>query len=373
MSTQEQKTILLVEDDIVKSKITSEIVKDFGFNVITANTGEKAVEIALSNETTSLILMDINLGDGIDGTEAARQILKKRNVPIVFLTSHSEKEYVEKVRQITHYGYVIKNSGDFVLKSTIEMAFELFESHEKTHAHEELLSIILNSIGDGLITTDTNCLVTKMNRTAERLTGWMINDAINKPLSDILKIYNEKTLVFVDNPAEKALKSGKVEHLADHTILTSKDGTEYNIADSAAPIRNKEGKIIGVVMVFSDITEKCLMEKKLFEQYTSLQNLKESALDPLVMINLEGKIVDTNIAAEKVTGASREKLIGSDFTYFFTDHQKAREGFMNTLKQGYVSNYPLAVRHLNGKVTNVIFNASLYQNADGLPAGVFVV
>ncbi len=373
MSTQAQKTILLVEDDPINSILTTETLQNFGFNVVVADSGEKAVEIALSDEAISLILMDINLGDGIDGTKAAGRILESKVVPIVFLTSHSEKEYVDSVKEITRYGYVVKNSGEFVLRSTIEMAFELFEAHEKTHAHEELLSIILNSVGDALISTDTNCLVTKMNQAAERLTGWRIGEAFNKPISDILKIYNEKTRKAVDNPAEKALKSGKVERLAEHTVLTSKDGTEYNIADSAAPIRNKEGKIVGAVMVFSDITEKCLMEKKLFEQYTCLQNLKESALDPLVMINTDGKIVDTNKAAEDITGVQREKLIGSDLTDFFTDPQKAREGFLNTLSCGYVRNYPLSVRHFSGKVTDVIFNASLYHHADGSVAGVFVV
>ncbi|EKD55566.1 MAG: response regulator receiver protein, partial [uncultured bacterium] len=109
------KSILLVEDDFALALVTSEILKDFGFIVITAHTGEEAVKIALSNEKISLILMDINLGDGIDGPEAARQILHKRNIPIVFLTSHSEKEYVDRVKKITRYGYVIKNSGDFVL------------------------------------------------------------------------------------------------------------------------------------------------------------------------------------------------------------------------------------------------------------------
>jgi PAS domain S-box-containing protein len=134
MIIQAPKSILLVEDDFALALVTSEILKDFGFIVITANTGEEAVKIALSNERISLILMDINLGDGIDGPEAARQILQKRNIPIVFLTSHSEKEYVDKVKKITRYGYVIKNSGDFVLHSSIDMAFELFEAHENIKA-----------------------------------------------------------------------------------------------------------------------------------------------------------------------------------------------------------------------------------------------
>ena len=114
MSTQEHKTILLVEDDVFDAIYDAQTIESFGYNVIVAISGEKAVEIADSNEKISLILMDIDLGSGIDGPEAMKQILRKRNIPIVFLTSHSEKEYVDKSKKITRYGYVLKNSGYFV-------------------------------------------------------------------------------------------------------------------------------------------------------------------------------------------------------------------------------------------------------------------
>jgi PAS domain S-box-containing protein len=128
MSTQTKKTLLVVEDEMVIAAAEAETIRKFGYDVIIAASGEKAVQIALGDENVSLILMDINLGKGIGGTEAARQILEKRTLPIVFLTSHGEREMVEKVRGITRYGYVSKSSGDHVLQSSIEMAFELFEA-----------------------------------------------------------------------------------------------------------------------------------------------------------------------------------------------------------------------------------------------------
>jgi len=134
MSAPEPKTILFVEDEPINALAGSMVIKRFGYNVVTANTGEAAVEIALSDGNISLVLMDIDLGKGIDGPEAGRRILKERNIPIVFLTSHSEKEYVDRVKEITRYGYVIKNSGDFVLRSSIEMAFEMFDANRKMAA-----------------------------------------------------------------------------------------------------------------------------------------------------------------------------------------------------------------------------------------------
>ncbi len=140
MNSDHPKTILLVEDEVIISKLESLAIRNFGYEVICAFNGEEAVEIALGTPNLNLVLMDIDLGRGIDGPEAARRILAARQLPIVFLTSHSEREMVEKVRHITRYGYVIKNSGNFVLQSSIEMAFELFDAHEKTRQSEAFLA-----------------------------------------------------------------------------------------------------------------------------------------------------------------------------------------------------------------------------------------
>jgi DNA-binding NarL/FixJ family response regulator len=93
-----------------------------------------------------LILMDIDLGRGMDGPEAARRILALRRLPIVFCTSHSEKEYVDRVKEITRYGYIIKNSGDFVLRSSIEMAFELFDAHDRVQSNLNRISLEIAEI-----------------------------------------------------------------------------------------------------------------------------------------------------------------------------------------------------------------------------------
>jgi CheY-like chemotaxis protein len=139
MSTQEQKTILLVEDEILIEVVEKEMIKSFGYKVITANSGEEAINIAIGNERINLVLMDINLGRGIDGLEAAKQILKKKNMPIVFLTSHSEKEYVDKLKEITCYGCVFKASGDFVLRASIEIALDLFEVNKNLQLKMDLM------------------------------------------------------------------------------------------------------------------------------------------------------------------------------------------------------------------------------------------
>jgi PAS domain S-box-containing protein len=131
------KTILLVENDHDVCLTEAQILRNHGYDVITAQTGEKAIETVRKTACINLILMDIDLGTGMDGAETARQILSARTVPIVFLISQTEPERINRVRGITHYGYVMKNADEAILRSSIEMACELFNSHEKTRQSEE--------------------------------------------------------------------------------------------------------------------------------------------------------------------------------------------------------------------------------------------
>jgi len=132
-------TILLVEDEGIIAMDQIQTIEAFGYKTLHAQSGVSAIELALSNKNINLILMDIDLNDKISGVDAAKRILSERNIPIVFLTSHSEQEFTKKVKDVTGYGYVIKNSNKFVLKSSIEMALRLFHAHEETVRREETL------------------------------------------------------------------------------------------------------------------------------------------------------------------------------------------------------------------------------------------
>ena len=128
--------ILLVEDQAIIAMAQAGVLENAGYRVVTALTGEEAVDIATRDGEVDLVLMDINLGRGMDGTEAAEQILTQRELPIVFLTAYSDRETVERVRGITRYGYVVKNSGDFVLLSSVETALDLFDAHQRAALNE---------------------------------------------------------------------------------------------------------------------------------------------------------------------------------------------------------------------------------------------
>lgn len=142
------------------------------------------------------------------------------------------------------------------------IAVEFFDISERKQTELELatekerLSVTLRSIGDGVITTDTRGQIVMLNKAAEELTGWDSGDAAGRPLPEIFNIINERTRRKCENPVERVLTTGGIVELENHTCLITKDGREIIIADSGAPIHDSESRIIGVVLVFRDMTEK---------------------------------------------------------------------------------------------------------------------
>lgn len=127
-------------------------------------------------------------------------------------------------------------------------------------SEKERLAVTLRSIGDGVITTDSNCNITMLNKSAEKLTGWKSDEAIGRPLLEVFNIVNDITEETYENPAKKVIETGTIVELTSQTCLIGKNGERTYIADSAAPIRNSKSEIIGVILVFRDISEKQKLE-----------------------------------------------------------------------------------------------------------------
>ncbi|MCF7948606.1 MAG: PAS domain S-box protein, partial [Spirochaetia bacterium] len=191
------KKILLVEDEALIAMQETATLEKHGFEVEAAYSGAKAVERALHSQDISLILMDIDLGSGIDGTEAAQLILEHKNLPIVFLTSHREKEVVEKVKGISRYGYVLKYSGEFVLVEAVTMALELFEAHQATKARElqqqqqmEELAAIYSHTPALMVLLDAELKVRKANSAGAEFAHSSAEGLLNKRIGESLRCLN---------------------------------------------------------------------------------------------------------------------------------------------------------------------------------------
>jgi PAS domain S-box-containing protein len=190
-------------------------------------------------------------------------------------------------------GEAVKDSKGKIVKvhGAFQDISERKRAEESLRQSEENLAITLNSIGDGVIATDLNGLVVNMNPIAEKLCGWSLIDATGKPLTEVFNIANANTLETVINPVKKVLENGKIVGLANHTVLISKNGTEYQISDSAAPIKNKDGKISGVVLVFSDVTEKYLTAQSLIDNEERLNLFFNQSLTGFFFMMIDEPVV----------------------------------------------------------------------------------
>lgn len=160
-----------------------------------------------------------------------------------------------EVRMVDDYSSPISYNGNPVLYSVLFDVSNQEKYREELYVEKELLSKTLNSIGDGVVTTDNGGVITAMNKAAQEITGWSGRDAKNRPFTDVFRLKSEITGNMIpDDPIRKVLREGKIVGLANHTLLINKQGHPVPIADSAAPITDEEGKTFGVVMVFRDVS-----------------------------------------------------------------------------------------------------------------------
>lgn len=189
------------------------------------------------------------------------------------------------IKEIDNYINRLRTNPEVINEKSYHSIFEIkelnsvYESLIKYHTalsqKEEHISLTLNSIGDAVITTDSENRVVRMNPVTEQLTGWSFVEAEGKPVKQVFNLLDALSRKTIDNPFDTVIDTGQIVHLSKDAILISKDTTEYHISDSAAPIRDSEGKIRGIVLVFNDITERKMKDEQL------QQSMKMDALGKL--------------------------------------------------------------------------------------------
>ena len=253
--------LLLVEDEAMIAIGEQRMLESCGYQVVVAGTGEEALEICNSEPEIDLILMDIQLGAGrLSGPETAMQILKTRQLPVIFLSGHTDPEVVAQTQKISAYGYVDKSSNGTTLDASIKMALRLFQANARLEEERSHLQTTLNSIGDAVIATDAAGRITRINLIAQRLTGWTLEDALGKPVQDVANITNVQAGLSRKHPVHAVLGCSGVVGRSRSSSLRAKDGAVHPIEDYAAPIKDSVGKIMGAILVFRDITEELRLQ-----------------------------------------------------------------------------------------------------------------
>ena len=239
---------------------------------------------------------------------------------------------------------------------------------ELKKAEEEIqrLANVVESSDDAIIAKNLHGVIISWNKGAETLYGYTADEVKGKnisiltppPLNDEIKQFTER------------IKNGeRVFHYETKRI--SKDNKEIDISLTLSPIIDQFGKLIGISTIARDISESKKVEKRLELASKYNRSLIEASLDPLVTIGSDGKITDVNSSTESVTGYFRNELIGNDFSDYFTEPEKAREGYQEAFREGRVRDYPLKIKHKDGYVTPVLYNASVYRDEFGEVMGVF--
>ncbi len=291
--------IMVVDDTLESLQLLVGMLEEKGYRVRPANTGEIALS-SIKIKRPDIILLDVRM-PGIDGFEVCRRLkadADTKKIPVIFITALEDVK--EKIR-----GFEL-GGADFITKpyqpeevlarvyNQLEMLFlreELersneslikeIQKHKQTeynlYNERELLKTTLMSIGDGVICTDHTGRITMINETAKNLTEWYAESALGVSFDEVFHIINEFTKEKSENPIQKVIDSDKVVGLANHTVLISKNGIARPIADSAAPIRNIDGKTIGVVLVFRDVTDEKIRQNEIeflsfHDQLTGLYN-----------------------------------------------------------------------------------------------------
>lgn len=295
----DKKNILLVEDEILIAMAKQQELEKYGYTVQHVNTGEKAVARINANNDIDLILMDIDLGKGIDGTEAAELILKDNDIPIVFMSSHTESDVVEKTERITSYGYVVKSSSITVLDVSIKMAFKLFESSAALKLSEEKFRIAFTTSPDAININDIDGCYININEGFTRLTGYTEEDVIGVRSSDIeiWAIPSDREILV------KGLKeSGRVENL--ESVFRCKDGSLKTALMSAHLIfLNKKPHILSITR---DITEL----KKADKEINQYEHIVSSSSDMMAFLDKDLNFIIVNSAYSKSFGLTPIDFIG---------------------------------------------------------------
>lgn len=342
-------TVLVVEDEAIVAQDLAEMLQQLGYTVVgIAATDEEAIALAAQTRP-DLVLMDIRLqGSSMDGITAAETIRKRYDVPVIYVTAHSDEATLKRARVSGPFGYILKPFEERDLATQIELALFKHRTDREVREQREWLRVTLKSIGDAVITTDTSGRVSFMNPMAEKLTGWTGEEAMGQPLASVFRVIDEQTGEPQEEHVGRVLRESLPEPIDKAAALMCKDGRIVPIQESAAPIWDAEGRLLGAVIVFHDVTEKRRAEEALRESEKKYRSLFENTLHEVHLWKLvrdeDGtiktwRLVDINPAALKAWGKTRSETVGKTCDQIHPD-PKATSHFMPIVQKIFAEGKP---------------------------------
>lgn len=364
--------ILIVDDREENLMSLEAILGNENYRLVRATSGKEALKILLQNHDFAIILMDVQMPimDGFETATIIRESEKFKHVPIIFLSANTDKqEDIFKGYKTGAVDFMVKPLSPEILKAKVGVFAELYrKNHELLeqqqyltelnsqlqHQSQYVRSLIEASL-DPLITINSEGKITDVNEAMEKLTGLKRGKITG---TDFFNYFTQPHIA--RQVYEEVFEKGSI---MDYQLtIRHKNGKLTDVLFNGSLYKDKQGNVLGVVVV---------AREKMLSKYS--RTLIEASLDPLITINSEGKITDMNQALADITGITREKITGTDFFDYFTDREKARQVYQEAFAKGYVVDSPLTIRHRDGKLTDVLFNGSVYKDERGNVLGIVIV
>lgn len=325
-----KRRILYIEDEVIIALSQKMKLEKFGYTVIHASTGENALEIISNNTPFDLVLSDIDLGQGLDGPETGKQILAKYNVPVVFMSGHTEPEVINKTEAITSYGYIVKGQSEIQIDQTLKLAFRLFEAHQKINSElterskieaalfesEEKYRLAFIANNDSININTLDGVYVDINEGFTKLTGYTKEDVlgVSSAQINIWAIPEDRSRLVT------ALKEkGFINEL--ESLFRCKDGS-YKTAVMSARIITLQNKP-HILSITKDITEKKQAEQALRISEIKYRTIVDSAQDAIIIVNNSGLIADWNVSSERMFGYSAKEALGQPIALLMPERFKA--------------------------------------------------
>ncbi len=359
--------ILIVEDESIVARDIQRRLLHLGYEVVGAvPTGDEAIKKA-SILLPDLVLMDVRLKGDMDGIEAATVIRQDYGIPVIYLSAYADNDTLKRASVTEPFGYILKPFEERELHTTIEMALYRNELEKKIKERENWYGTTLRSLGEAIIATDTEGNIHFMNATAEALTGWKFQEVQGKELLTVFRTIEQSGKRAL-NPVEQILSNKVTAVLKNHATLLSRDGREIPIDESASPIKDERGNIVGVVLVFQDVSERKRAQEALRASQEYAENIINSSMDMIIAVDLERRIIEFNKAAETIFGYKKEEVIGKHINILYADTRGGDEINKIVSEQG---NIVLEVynKRKNGEVFPCILSSSVLRNAKGEKIG----
>ena len=301
-------TILLVEDDHIISLAQAALLGRRGFDVHQAYDGTSAIRMALDEALhVDVVLMDIDLGPGMGGTEAANQILSSRAVPVIFLTSHAERGMVERVRGITRYGYVLKSSGEFVLIQAIDIALELFAAQRDSELREERYEAMTNLTGEIITQTNLDGEWIYLNDKACEFFGETREQLVGRRFLDFVHPDDHgQTFASIDTiKAQQPIRGDRNRQLTPSGWRTIDWNSEV--------IYDRNGTMIGFQATGREVTEPSHLQTELRSSRELLQKVMEASPASVLVFDAAGRVTYANPSAALALGVGGSAAVGRAF------------------------------------------------------------